>query len=294
MEKPKFKVGETVSMCNTDEYSVETFTGKIKEGETFTGKIKEIEENNGEYTYHFEEAHNCAWSEKYITKIEELPLATQIINLLEEGNKVVVKTGHSLYSCIYPCKYEDLDYKMTSCYTLDATQAKNFDRFFGMDKDDIKDECEYKHFTKIVEYEPYEKEVKPIPVEEMFYDGFNTAYEWTKENINKYINNTIRYNVLNNSSNEQKGETAKEVYKTIKKYGNMPERDKPMSLVGKLKQIAKSKEQKRVDKYLMMGENGFNTDGVNIILSTLMEDKEFAKKIDEKLAKIEKVEEKKK
>lgn len=93
-----------------------------------------------------------------------------------------------------------------------------------------------------------------------------------KENAITFTNGST---TILNSSNEQKG-------------------NKTMNLVGKLKQIAKSKEQKRVDKYLMMGENGFNTDGVNIILSTLMEDKEFAKKIDEKLAKIEKVEEKKK
>jgi hypothetical protein len=75
----------------------------------------------------------------------------------------------------------------------------------------------------------------------------------------------------------------------IKRNNNKSLTKRTMSLTTKLKQLAKSAKQKRREKYL--GEHSMTQEGIEFLLTELLDhDKEFAKKVDDKLAKLEKSE----
>ena len=191
-KKPKFKVGDKVRIRKDSQYRKQQYG---------SGIIIQYREDTD---YHYRvEWKETSFDEVYrdkdleLVKAKEISLATRIINLLEEGNKVVVKDRDGDCRTFFPKEYKGNDYKFIANWSTN-----------GFNKRDIKSCCKDGYFTEIVEYEPYGIKIKSYLGNHLKrFEGHIAPLP------EKYIKQALTYGhltlidnfKLNNSSNEQRG-----------------------------------------------------------------------------------------
>ena len=224
--------------------------------------------------YQAKDCNMWFWDEDWLDLINDnvINIADQIISHLDNGMTVVVKAKSSGYDVIYPEEFDEEEYKSIIDPANTIEDAKEEKSFVGWNNSDIRSFS----YIEIVEFYPYNL-LEEIKIPKDYFETFTFKIEDEEMDYSKQL---AMYGSLIMSDG-----------KTIN-----PERlyinnnKKPMNLINKIKEAVKSKEEKRLDKYCRNEDGNYNADGISIILETLMENKELAKAIDEKLIKIEKSE----